>query len=225
MKPAYQPPMNKKVTLEEVDRYAAFAHYGQYRKTGEPYVEHPRRVAALVDQHFHLLGDPPPVSLQILKSAALLHDTIEDCGVLPRSLGDFFGSAVQYLVENVTKYKYDRNRIPARAIRSLREFHRLGRPKELAQVVAFLKAMDRIDNLRSCRSPGLHEFAAQYTVESYGLLYHLIPHLPEELASILQGEIRKTHDWVLAVYDELELNYQSQTPVERVAPEERCSGA
>ncbi len=211
MNQRYQPPMT--LTLEIIDRFAAEAHQGQTRKTGAPYIEHPRRVMTLVEQHFHLLGDNPPVSREVLKAAALLHDTIEDCKVSPNVIGDLCGSAVQYLVQNVTKYTYD-NKIPARAVRSLREFHRLGRPKELVQAIAFLKAMDRIDNLRSCRHPHLYEFAAQYTVESYGLLYHLIPHLPEEVASIVQGEIRKTHEWVLAVYDELDFRDKlAQLPV------------
>ncbi|MGZ4419002.1 MAG: HD domain-containing protein [Gaiellaceae bacterium] len=55
------------------DRLAARYHEGQPDKAGEPYIGHPRRVAAR-------LSDPT------LKAAALLHDVLEDTEATPASL-------------------------------------------------------------------------------------------------------------------------------------------
>ena len=54
-------------------RYAAQAHEGQTRKTGEPYITHPVSVACILAK-LHL--DLPTLL------AALLHDVVEDTGVL-----------------------------------------------------------------------------------------------------------------------------------------------
>ena len=47
---------------------ATAAHAGQTRRNGEPYVNHPIRVAERVEGELN-------------KAVALLHDTIEDCGM------------------------------------------------------------------------------------------------------------------------------------------------
>lgn len=52
-------------TVAQADALAAAAHDGQVDKAGQPYIGHPRRVAARLD-------DP------VLKMVALLHDVIED---------------------------------------------------------------------------------------------------------------------------------------------------
>lgn len=59
--------------IEKAKDYATKQHKGTYRKVkGEPYVEHPKRVADLVRKYkkSHRIDD--------LIQAALLHDTIEE---------------------------------------------------------------------------------------------------------------------------------------------------
>ena len=53
-------------------RVADEAHLGQMRKNGEPYITHPSAVASLCSEW--------KLDAQALM-AALLHDTMEDCGV------------------------------------------------------------------------------------------------------------------------------------------------
>jgi (p)ppGpp synthase/HD superfamily hydrolase len=75
--------------------FAAKAHAGVFRKfTGEPYFEHPKRVAA----RLAALGFPATVV-----AAAVLHDVVEDCGVRPSELATAFGPEVAALVLEVTK--------------------------------------------------------------------------------------------------------------------------
>ena len=74
--------------------FAEQAHYGQVRRSGEPYVTHPLAVAGvLAGMH---------MDHQSLM-AALLHDTIEDTGVTKADVGAQFGEEVAELVDGVSK--------------------------------------------------------------------------------------------------------------------------
>lgn len=75
-------------------RYAAFAHAGQTRQSGEPYITHPVAVACILAK-LHL--DVPTLL------AALLHDVVEDTGVATAEISDTFGKQVADLVEGLTK--------------------------------------------------------------------------------------------------------------------------
>lgn len=75
-------------------RYAAAAHEGQTRRTGEPYITHPVAVACILAKlHMDL-----PTLL-----AALLHDVVEDTGVAISEISKKFGKQVADLVEGLTK--------------------------------------------------------------------------------------------------------------------------
>ncbi len=74
--------------------FAAEAHKGQYRASGDPYVLHPIAVAEMV------------LELKIDTSTiitALLHDTIEDTNVTSQVIAEAFGNDVSKLVDGVTK--------------------------------------------------------------------------------------------------------------------------
>ncbi len=74
--------------------YAEQAHYGQQRRSGEPYVTHPLAVAGiLADMH---------MDHQSLM-AAMLHDVIEDTGISKSAIEEQFGESVAELVDGVSK--------------------------------------------------------------------------------------------------------------------------
>ncbi len=74
--------------------FAEQAHYGQRRRSGEPYVTHPLAVASiLADMH---------MDHQSLM-AAMLHDVIEDTGIEKSAIGEQFGPTVAELVDGVSK--------------------------------------------------------------------------------------------------------------------------
>ncbi|MEM9696372.1 MAG: HD domain-containing protein [Myxococcota bacterium] len=74
--------------------YAAQLHFAQRRKgAGAPYIIHPLAVASLVGQYG---GDEDQAI------AALLHDTIEDCGVTEPTLAARFGDRVARMVAAAT---------------------------------------------------------------------------------------------------------------------------
>ena len=78
--------------LKEASVFAALKHKGQFRKgTQTPYINHPLEVAEIVRRH----GGSES---QII--AALLHDTIEDCGVTAKEIENLFGcDAARIVVE------------------------------------------------------------------------------------------------------------------------------
>ena len=76
---------------------AAKAHAGQVRKDGvTPYISHPFRVAMTVR---HVFGEDDVTAI----TAALLHDTIEDCAVDYDEIADDFGTEVADVVAALTK--------------------------------------------------------------------------------------------------------------------------
>jgi (p)ppGpp synthase/HD superfamily hydrolase len=85
------------ITLEgRAKAYASKAHekIGQKRKyTGEPYINHPAAVVALVKSVPHT---------EEMLAAAWLHDVVEDCGVSIEEILLVFGPEVAMLVEELT---------------------------------------------------------------------------------------------------------------------------
>src|SRR4051812_49014301 len=101
------------MTSELLDKALAFAtecHQWQKRKyTGEPYIVHPIAVAKIVSS---VTRDDEIVA------AALLHDVVEDCGVMHLEILDGFGPRIASLVENLTDISRpsDGNRAARKAI-------------------------------------------------------------------------------------------------------------
>lgn len=87
-------PENKLSVIEEAYEFAAKSHDGQFRQSGEPYVQHPLHVAKIVTD---LQLDASTIE------AALLHDVQEDCEVTNQEIAKRFDPEVAKLVEGVTK--------------------------------------------------------------------------------------------------------------------------
>ncbi|MBV8193993.1 MAG: bifunctional (p)ppGpp synthetase/guanosine-3',5'-bis(diphosphate) 3'-pyrophosphohydrolase [Candidatus Dormibacteraeota bacterium] len=93
VKTQYLPEADRE-TLVRAFEVAEEAHEGQFRLTGEPYVEHPVAVAGILAE-LRLDNDT--------LIAALLHDTVEDTHVTRDDIRDGFGEPVAKLVDGVTK--------------------------------------------------------------------------------------------------------------------------
>src|SRR6516164_1929123 len=72
--------------------FAAKAHDGQLRRSGDPYVVHPLGVAATIAE---LKLDVPSVC------AGLLHDAVEDTSATTEEITKLFGGEIAFLVEGV----------------------------------------------------------------------------------------------------------------------------
>lgn len=91
--------------LPDVDyaiEFATEAHSGQKRKyTGEDYIEHPMEVARIVRDVIDAEEGKNPLRLVAI-TAAILHDTVEDCDVTLDDLTEKFGSVVSEYVAHLT---------------------------------------------------------------------------------------------------------------------------
>ena len=130
-------PSEEIAEIKKAYRFAAIAHVGQSRNTGEPYIEHPLAVA-------HFLADLRMGRTCLV--AALLHDLLEDTAVTLPDIKREFGETVANLVEGVTKlssvrFKGDESE---REIETLRKMF-LAMAADLRVVV--IKLADRLHNM------------------------------------------------------------------------------
>jgi RelA/SpoT family (p)ppGpp synthetase len=168
---------------------AGRAHAGVFRKSGEPFIEHPLAVAAILGE---LAMDAEGIA------AALLHDTVEDTGLTLDEVRDRFGPVVAGIVDGVTKFDAveapragDEREQPADGpwpgpdgaaataaarAQKAREQAETVRKLFLAMVsdprVVLLKLADRLHNLRTIGSmpPAKREQKARETLDIYAPL-------------------------------------------------------
>ena len=118
--------------------FAADAHEGQKRRSGEAYVTHPLAVAdILADMH---------MDHQSL-AAAMLHDVIEDTGVDKAALGEQFGSTVAELVDGVSKLTQFEFRTHAE--KQAENFQKMAMAMARDLRVILVKLADRLHNMRT----------------------------------------------------------------------------
>ncbi len=115
--------------------YAADAHAGQTRRSGEPYIIHPLAAA-------HILADMHIEPTLIV--AALLHDVPEDTERTLDDLKENFGSEVSSMVEGITKLGKLKYRGVERYIENLRKMF-VAMAEDVR--VMIIKFADRIHNL------------------------------------------------------------------------------
>src|SRR5574344_2697722 len=81
-------------TVKTAYKFAQEKHEGQYRRTGEEYINHPLACALILTTIF---ADCPTIT------STLLHDTIEDTDTTKEEIEEKFGKEVATLVDSVTK--------------------------------------------------------------------------------------------------------------------------
>jgi len=162
----YLPP-EKMAMVEDAYNFAAKAHEGQFRKSGEPYMEHPLQTALTLAE------------LQLDASAlaaALLHDVPENCGIPVTEIEARFGSEVSKLVDGTTRLgKLSK---PADDVAERESQARNLRKMLVAMAedlrVVFIKLADRLPNMRPLDAlpPEKRRVIARETLEIYAPLAH-----------------------------------------------------
>lgn len=125
------------ILIEKAYQFAKDAHEGQVRYSGEPYFCHLANVGKTLAS---INIDPVTVA------AGLLHDTIEDCSVLPRTIEKEFGKEILTLVEGVTKLGKLKYRGVERHVESLRKFF-VAMSRDVR--VLLIKLADRLHNIQT----------------------------------------------------------------------------
>ena len=122
-------------------KFAEERHEGQFRRSGEPYIEHPINVALLL---LELGLDDDCIS------AALLHDVVEDTETTLDEVKSQFGSEVAELVDGVTKLgKIHFSSLEEEQAENLRKML-LAMSKDIR--VMLIKLCDRMHNMRTMDS-------------------------------------------------------------------------
>ena len=136
---------NPKAKFEKIKaawEFAKMAHTGQKRLSGEDFVLHPLRVAAI-------LASWKMDSTSII--AAFLHDTIEDGGAKREDIVREFGEGVAVLVDGVTK-------VTGLRLKGSRQEQFVENLRKMLLVMAkdlrvvFIKLADRLHNMRTLAS-------------------------------------------------------------------------
>jgi guanosine-3',5'-bis(diphosphate) 3'-pyrophosphohydrolase len=127
--------MNSLAKILDAASFAAKNHTGQKRKgsDGEPYINHPIEVA-------NLLANIGKIDDGDMIVAALLHDTVEDCGVRFEEIEERFGTVVANYVRELT----DDKSLPKAERKRLQIQH----APQLSHEAKQIKLADKISNIR-----------------------------------------------------------------------------
>lgn len=138
--------------------FAAKAHQGQVRRSGEPYLTHPMEVAGILAQ---MKLDVPSIV------TALLHDTVEDTVATLEELEGIFGEEVRALVDGVTKLS--KIQFTTSEEHQAENFRKMIMAMAKDIRVIIVKLADRVHNMRTLSAmPEANQMAtAQETIDIY----------------------------------------------------------
>jgi guanosine-3',5'-bis(diphosphate) 3'-pyrophosphohydrolase len=149
--------------LRRAFAFAAAAHEGQRRRSGEPFVHHPWATAKVCAE---LRLDEQAIA------AALLHDVVEDTDVDLDELRGEFGSEIAQLVEGVTKLT--RTTFQSREQAEAENYRKMIVAMAQDVRVILIKLADRLHNMRTIEYQGKQAQVrkAKETLEVYAPLAH-----------------------------------------------------
>jgi len=193
------------MNLKQVVDLATKLHENQVRKgSGEPYIKHPIAVMHLVEKYFLSPFSPEQQETSgmsgvdtehnayhfVVCAAALLHDTIEDCGI---NVGGLVGQLLYpgestitpnmaAIVGELVCQLTSLDKVSAKPISNQnrtkrKELMRMRVPFMSLPAIA-IKICDRLDNTKDLASLG--DFGSQYARESIDLFTELQKALPNQ---------------------------------------------
>jgi GTP diphosphokinase / guanosine-3',5'-bis(diphosphate) 3'-diphosphatase len=159
---AYNPDLDKDL-LTRAFRFAAQAHEGQQRRSGEDFIQHPWSVAKICAE---LRLDEQTIA------AALLHDVVEDTDTDAKELRAEFGDEIAQLVEGVTKLT--RIQFQSREQAEAENYRKMIVAMAEDPRVMLIKLADRMHNMRAIEYLGKQKQLqkARETLEVYAPLAH-----------------------------------------------------
>src|SRR4051795_5396751 len=159
---AYKPEFDRDLITHAFE-YAAQAHDGQLRRSGQEFIHHPWGAAKVLAG---LRMDEPTIA------AALLHDTVEDTGIEIDDIRAEFGDEIALLVEGVTKLT--RVQFQSREQAEAENYRKLVVAMAEDVRVILIKLADRLHNMRTIEYMGKQQQVrkARETLEVYAPLAH-----------------------------------------------------
>jgi len=156
------PTAEDKALVEKAYAFSNIAHKDHKRLSGDPYFVHVSETAKTLAE----LG----LSAKVI-AAGLLHDSVEDVGILPETIEKEFGKEIRFLVEGVTKLGRLKYTGAERHRESLRKL--LVATGKDARVL-IIKLMDRLNNMRTLNvvPADKRKRIALETLEIYAAIAH-----------------------------------------------------
>lgn len=142
---------------------AVTKHEGQFRKSGDPYVQHPIEVAYLLAT---LRTSPSTIA------AGLLHDVLEDTSMTKEEMIQIVGEDVANIVDGVTKISKLKYMTKAKALAHNHQKILLAMARDIR--VVLVKLVDRLHNIRTLEFHNSEKRAliSKETLELYAPLAH-----------------------------------------------------
>jgi GTP diphosphokinase / guanosine-3',5'-bis(diphosphate) 3'-diphosphatase len=158
----YNPDVDRDL-LARAFRFAAKAHEGQQRRSGEEFIHHPYAVARICAE-LHL--DDETIA------TALLHDVVEDTGVTLEEVQAEFGDEIAQRVDGVTKLT--RVHFQSREQAEAENYRKMILAMAGDPAVILIKLADRLHNLRTIEYLGKQKQVqkAREAIEVYAPLAH-----------------------------------------------------
>jgi GTP diphosphokinase / guanosine-3',5'-bis(diphosphate) 3'-diphosphatase len=159
---AYNPEVDREL-LSRAFRFAADAHEGQQRRSGEAFIRHPWGAAKILAE---LRQDEQTIA------AALLHDVVEDTNTEIDEVRTEFGDEIAQLVEGVTKLT--RIHFQSREQAEAENYRKMIAAMVGDERVILIKLADRLHNMRTIEYLGKQKQLqkARETLEVYAPLAH-----------------------------------------------------
>ena len=154
-------PQARLAIVEKAYQFAEKAHRGQFRNSGEDYIQHPLEVAQILVE---LEMDEATIA------AALLHDVVEDTSLTLGDIEKEFGSEIALLVDGVTKLgRIEYKSKVEQQVENLRKMF-LAMAKDIR--VILIKLADRLHNMRTLKYHSIEKQKeiAQETLEIFAPL-------------------------------------------------------
>ncbi|HHT70573.1 MAG TPA: bifunctional (p)ppGpp synthetase/guanosine-3',5'-bis(diphosphate) 3'-pyrophosphohydrolase [Firmicutes bacterium] len=159
---SYNPSADLALVAKAYD-FAAIAHAGQFRISGDPYIQHPLGVA-------HILTELELDAITI--AASLLHDVVEDTKITLQDIQEEFNKEIALLVDGVTKLsRIEYKSKEEQQVENLRKMF-FAMAKDIR--VILIKLADRLHNLRTLKYLPVRKQKkiAQETLDVYAPLAH-----------------------------------------------------
>jgi GTP pyrophosphokinase len=158
----YNPEVDREL-LARAFRFAAAAHEGQQRRSGEAFIRHPWGAAKILAE---LRQDEQTIA------AALLHDVVEDTETDIDEVRSEFGDEIAQLVEGVTKLT--RIHFQSREQAEAENYRKMIAAMVGDERVILIKLADRLHNMRTIEYLGKQKQLqkARETLEVYAPLAH-----------------------------------------------------
>jgi guanosine-3',5'-bis(diphosphate) 3'-pyrophosphohydrolase len=159
---AYNPDVDRDLVARAF-RFAAGAHEGQQRRSGEEFIRHPWGAAKILAD---LRQDEQTIA------AALLHDVVEDTDTEMEAVRSEFGEEIAQLVEGVTKLT--RIHFQSREQAEAENYRKMIAAMVGDERVILIKLADRLHNMRTIEYLGKQKQLqkARETLEVYAPLAH-----------------------------------------------------